>query len=752
MVEYFENYGSAALGVDWSPKYAPPTVTPTFTATATATKTFTATPSPTATATPAPTETSTNIPTDTATPTATATETPIPTDTPIEIPTDMPTDVPTDTPTATKVPTDGNASAGNGSGAAPVAVRIAGGTASSSHADGPELAIDGDLQTAWIAGGNGMGESLTVTFDGPVHLVSISVVNGYAASPELFNAYGSVAALRADAGDATADLALVQTGEPQTLPLDLTGDHVTLTIVNVYPGAVLTDQIALTEVSFTAETAPAAAEAASPVAAPSDTPTLEPTTTPTATATGAATSQPTATPTTVDSKPALVIQTATPTSTTAKAQPAAKPTNTPKPTKTPRPTHTATATPRPTKTPRPTATPKPTKTPRPKTKKKKATPTATAESDQGNSPSIVVSNGASVVDENATEMPTDVPTDTPTVEPTPAEDLGAPTPDLQSSDGNTSAVDGGQPGGITSSDGSVVDASLAPGDQPSDQSAVQPDLAGTPVAEGTGGGGMLAYALKNDGHWDIWAHDFLTGAETQLTSLPDSDQWAPSWSHSGTQLAYLSDETGSNQVWIMDPDGGNPRQITNDGGPDQITYVAWSADDQSLIATVGAGDQARLMTVPATGGDLAPFMDAPASDPAVSADGRIVYTTVGHGNDLVAVNPDGSTVAVASSADDEDVASIAPNGTLVAYQAGQSPNRRIETALIDGGAPTQVQTPPGDASDPVWSPDGSQIALVIDDGTTQSVWVVDLNGGGQTEIAVAPHEKVWYLAWAPEFP
>lgn len=300
-------------------------------------------------------------------------------------------------------------------------------------------------------------------------------------------------------------------------------------------------------------------------------------------------------------------------------------------------------------------------------------------------------------------------------------------------------------GGIASSTGDTTEATATPTE------VVNPSLAAngaTPIAANALSG-HLAYALKVNGHWDLYVADLLSGQSTQLTNMPDRDEWAPAWSHDGGQLAYLSDAgDGSNQVWLMAADGSNPRQVTHWTG-DPIAYVAWSADDQNLILTVGSGDQAQLMTVAVAGGDPQTFVPAPASDASIAANGEMVYSTVQNGNlDLVAVGPDGATTTIAGSPEDEDAANLSPDGAKVAYQVGQAPNRRVETVAISGGTPAQLQTPPGDASDPVWSPDAATIAVVIDDGQGQHLWLVGLDGS-QTELPLAPHDKVWYLAWSP---
>ncbi len=87
--------------------------------------------------------------------------------------------------------------------------------------------------------------------------------------------------------------------------------------------------------------------------------------------------------------------------------------------------------------------------------------------------------------------------------------------------------------------------------------------------------GDLAYAIKNGDHWDIWVYSFDTQKNAQLASESNSDQWAPAYSHDGTRLAYISDQSdGSNQIWLMDPDGANKRQTTEWHGAESILYVA----------------------------------------------------------------------------------------------------------------------------------------------------------------------------------
>src|SRR3954453_1145197 len=52
------------------------------------------------------------------------------------------------------------------------------------------------------------------------------------------------------------------------------------------------------------------------------------------------------------------------------------------------------------------------------------------------------------------------------------------------------------------------------------------------------------------------------GAPKQITTDGEANS-RPRWSPDSKRIAYISDRGGSSQIWMMDPDGGNAKQITN---------------------------------------------------------------------------------------------------------------------------------------------------------------------------------------------
>ena len=73
----------------------------------------------------------------------------------------------------------------------------------------------------------------------------------------------------------------------------------------------------------------------------------------------------------------------------------------------------------------------------------------------------------------------------------------------------------------------------------------------------------IAFVSNHTGNDEIWLMDSEGGAHRQLTS--NDWQWDkhPSFSPDGTQLTFYSNSSGTRQVWVMNIDGGNQRNISN---------------------------------------------------------------------------------------------------------------------------------------------------------------------------------------------
>ena len=72
----------------------------------------------------------------------------------------------------------------------------------------------------------------------------------------------------------------------------------------------------------------------------------------------------------------------------------------------------------------------------------------------------------------------------------------------------------------------------------------------------------IAFTSERDGNHDIYVMDADGGNPQNLTNNPANDR-RPSWSPDGQRIIFSSLRDGNNDIYVMDADGGNPQNLTN---------------------------------------------------------------------------------------------------------------------------------------------------------------------------------------------
>jgi dipeptidyl aminopeptidase/acylaminoacyl peptidase len=95
----------------------------------------------------------------------------------------------------------------------------------------------------------------------------------------------------------------------------------------------------------------------------------------------------------------------------------------------------------------------------------------------------------------------------------------------------------------------------------------------------------------------------LSGRETRLLAgQPHTRDWSPCWSPDGARLAFLSQRSGFNEIWLADLPNGNLHQLSQAGL--DLADISWSPDGRWLAATANRGGALDLALVDVENGRL----------------------------------------------------------------------------------------------------------------------------------------------------
>jgi dipeptidyl aminopeptidase/acylaminoacyl peptidase len=102
---------------------------------------------------------------------------------------------------------------------------------------------------------------------------------------------------------------------------------------------------------------------------------------------------------------------------------------------------------------------------------------------------------------------------------------------------------------------------------------------------------------------DIRLVELESGATRVLVGAPKMKDWFPRWSPDSQWIAFLSQRTDYNQVWLIRPDGTGLRQLTDLGT--NIEEFSWSPDGTRLAVIVNRRGKLDLAVADLQSGQVA---------------------------------------------------------------------------------------------------------------------------------------------------
>jgi Tol biopolymer transport system component/fibronectin type 3 domain-containing protein len=183
----------------------------------------------------------------------------------------------------------------------------------------------------------------------------------------------------------------------------------------------------------------------------------------------------------------------------------------------------------------------------------------------------------------------------------------------------------------------------------------------------------------------IFLYDLGSYAVTRLTVDVSVSESSPSWSRDG-RIAFISDRSGSDQVWLKDFADGQLTQVTNSAAPELVEF----APDGEKILFVESGS---LYVIDLLTGETVPVDDHLADDGtgqtvhwAPDSD-RIAYVSDGAGDPDVYLYdlPTGDRSQVTRTMENEVSLSWSADGQQVLYVSEESTGGNIRScSTVDG--------------------------------------------------------------------
>jgi eukaryotic-like serine/threonine-protein kinase len=228
------------------------------------------------------------------------------------------------------------------------------------------------------------------------------------------------------------------------------------------------------------------------------------------------------------------------------------------------------------------------------------------------------------------------------------------------------------------------------------------------------------------------------------------------WLRDG-KIIYGSTASGKEDVWLMNADGSEQKQLTTTAGANFEPTV--SDDGHTVVYVSKAADAAQnLWKMNLDNGDRAQLTNGGFDlRPDISPDGRwVVYMSVIKDSPtLWKTSIDGGGAAIRLSDKIASVPRVSPDGRFIAcfYRAQVDTYSKFAVLPFDGGEPFKVfdRSPTTFVEAGIrWTPDGRALSFIDNRDGVSNVWLQPLDGSPPKQLTNFTSETIFRFAWSPD--
>jgi Tol biopolymer transport system component/DNA-binding winged helix-turn-helix (wHTH) protein len=265
-------------------------------------------------------------------------------------------------------------------------------------------------------------------------------------------------------------------------------------------------------------------------------------------------------------------------------------------------------------------------------------------------------------------------------------------------------------------------------------------------------------SVQSEIHPSVWVG---SGADAsglrQITSGygTSHDYWGFSWRADG-RIFYGSTAGGRQDIWVMDSDGKNQRQLTAESGNNFDPSA--SPEGRYVVFASNRSGVTKLWRMESDGANPMQLTKAGREDflPAVSPDGRwVAYSSADYRKlTLWKVSIDGGEpVRLTEKA--SGWPAFSPDGKLIACWYADDRTHSMGLAVIpaEGGDPVKLFNIPPTVNtwaEIRWTNGGSALAYVDTRGDASNLWEQPLSGGPPHQLTNFKADRIFRFDWSKD--
>ena len=137
-------------------------------------------------------------------------------------------------------------------------------------------------------------------------------------------------------------------------------------------------------------------------------------------------------------------------------------------------------------------------------------------------------------------------------------------------------------------------------------------------------GRRIAFTSQRSGTEEIWICDSDGSKAVQLTSFGGSEMYGPSWSPDGQNIAFTGVQKGmKDDIYSISVNGGAPQRLTTHPAEDKWPF--WSHDGKWIYFSSTRSGREEIWKMPSSGGEAVQITRNSGDAPRESPDGKFLY-------------------------------------------------------------------------------------------------------------------------------